>query len=266
MENKFNLSYSLINAFWQYSRGESCGLLFKAIYLDKTHITKKTDIMQLGLRFEYDCIGSLDRDGKIPEQVLTSKSGLSAKTKHLIEQVKNFENIVKYYKIKWTKENINLLWFFDKDRYKIEGHPDLPATMDTKNVIIDLKTTGGIDDKWGDYGWHKSKVVWRKDLKLQSEMYQLLFYKNYNIEADFYYFVFANNNSDKCKTYHIKFDIANINALEADLDKIYDIISFQYAMDSFEANPEKERCKDCPLNKTCEHFTNVPKIETISIE
>lgn len=262
---KFNLSYSLITSFWEYSRGDGCGKLFQAIHLDKTHKRPPIDIMQLGLRFEYDVIGSLERDGSIPEQVVTEKGALAAKTKHLIEQVKNFENIVKHYKIKWKKSDINQLWQIDRGKYILEGHPDLPAEMNGVPVIRDIKTTGGIDDKWGDYGWHKSKVIWRKDLKLQSEIYQLLYLRLKNIEADFYYDIFANNNPDKCKIYHIEFNIDNINALEKDLDKLYDIISFQYEMGSFESVPTKDRCSDCPLKSTCEHFTNVPEIVTISM-
>lgn len=262
---KFNLSYSLINAFWEYSRGNGCGVAFCAIYLDKTHETKKTDIMLSGLRYEYDAIGSLTRDGKIPEQVLTSKDKPNANTKHLIKQVINFENIVKHYKITWKKEDINQLWKIDMGKYILEGHPDLPAEMDGVPVIIDLKTTGMIDNKWDDYGWAKQKVIYRKDVKLQSEIYQLLYFKLKNIEADFYFDLFANNNPDKCGIYCLEFDIDKIKALETELDKIYSVISFQYEM-GFEATPEKERCQDCPLNKTCEHFTNVPEIVTISIE
>ncbi len=138
--------------------------------------------MKLGLYFEYLCIGSLNRDGTVPEMVLTSTNKTNAGTKHLIEQVKNFQKIVNKHKITWQKEDINKLWVVDKGRYRIEGHPDLPAEMNKIPVIIDLKSTGLIDDKWKPYGWHKSKVIYRKDLKLQTEMYQLLTLLNYNID------------------------------------------------------------------------------------
>lgn len=270
MKNKFNLSYSLINAFWQYSRGEECGILYKAIYLDKMHTRPPSEAMQIGIYGEYKMTGQLPRSGEIPLPKLTKRGEavgkyqgeITAKYKHVEGQVINYNNAIERYdvKIKETGKVVEI----QKKRYKIKGIFDLFVEIDKKPVIIDIKLTGLIDDKWNDYGWATEKIIWKKHIILQAKMYKLLGRELGIEDCTFQYWVFANNNPVDFKILEMNIPPDLINELDADFDSQYDTISFQYEMDTFEAIPDVRRCSNCPI-QDCKHRIIVPNIKIVDI-
>lgn len=259
---KFNLSYSLINAFWEYSRGENCGVLYKAIYLDKTHIRPPSEAMQIGIYGEYKMTGQLPRSKEIPLPALTKKGDITAKYKHVEGQVINYNNAIQKYdvKIKETGKVVEM----QKKRYRVKGIFDLFVEIDKKPVIIDIKLTGLIDDKWNDYGWATEKIIWKKHIILQAKMYKLLGRELGIEDCTFQYWIFANNNPIDFKILEMNIPPDMINELDADLEGIYDTISFQYEMDTFEPIPDVRRCSNCPIID-CKYKIIVPNVEIVKI-
>ena len=147
---KVKISQSLLKALYNFKKGEECGIKIYEQYVNGLE-TPPSDAMDLGNWFEYQCTGQIPRGGIIPEAKTLKSGGLSAEYRRMEIQIENFKRIIDRYEIQIDETG----YVFKHDKYS--GITDINATWDEERCIIDVKSTGKIDDKWSEFGWHEDK-------------------------------------------------------------------------------------------------------------
>lgn len=268
MERTYNISNSLIKVIDEYSLGESgdaCGTQLKAIYLDKTASITPSDAMKLGQYFEFKATGAKLRDGSEPQPETTKSGDFTAEYKRTLLQAANFQIEMKYYGFEII--SIGETWEYDFEGINIKAILDVVAKNRQGNeVIIDLKYSGLLDDKWDETGWDKEKLPTRRKLISQPKLYSWLSLKKFGKIYPFYFFLHSSTNPVDRKIY--KINVGKEDTLCEDVEKQIrftdETIQF-HLLSGFEARPYYKRCISCPLLSTCKDAITLPKIEEIFI-
>ena len=102
------------------------------------------------------------------------------------EQKENYHKVLK----KYGFDVIGIDHHFKSKDYS--GIADVIAVRDNQKVIIDIKSTGLIEDKWSPYGWHNESLPFNDNLLIQARHYKMLAFEEWGIEdIPFYFFVFS---------------------------------------------------------------------------
>jgi hypothetical protein len=264
----YNISNSLIKAIDEYALGESgdsCGIQLKAIYIDKTATKEPSSAMKLGQYFEFKATGAKLRDGSEPQPDLLKSGDLSAEYKRALVQANNFQIEMKYHGFEII--SVGEIWEFEFEGINVKGILDVLAKDRKGNeVIIDLKYSGLIDDKWNEMGWDKEKLPTRRKLISQPKLYSWLSLKKFGKIYPFYFFIHSSTNTIDRKIY--KVDVGKADVLCEDIEKQIkftdDTIQY-HLLSGFEARPYYKRCIECPLIKSCNKAITLPKIEEIFV-
>jgi hypothetical protein len=257
------ISQSLMKKYVDYLNGNECGLLFCAQYIDKDPeaSTPASEAMKAGIYFEYLCTGGLPRDGKIPlaEYSYKGKSNekMAAPYERAVESAKVFKSIIKHYGIKIKKVGLSL----STDRET--GILDILAEWDNQDVIIDLKYSGLIDDKWSEMGWLLESLHTKDSLMIQGVHYKILAEKVLNIkDIPFYYFVFSSANANHVKIIRQEVDESRTASHAVAITNIIGKLE-QDIRRGFRPYPSMLKCAECPINHKCSSKVNVPIVEEV---
>lgn len=243
------ISQSLIKAYNDYLNGNLCGILFEKQYITKEIESEPTESMKLGIYFEYLCTGQFPKSGKI-EGPKTLKTGeFSAEYKRVVKQADNFKEYINKLCIKIKKAGVYI------EKGISNGIIDIEAEFEGNDIIIDLKYSGLLDNKWEELGWNTEALPYKEKIMIQAVHY------TYLTEKPFYFWVFSSANED-CKLIKVNIDPEAIKNHIQLIEKTKDMIDIDKEM-GFNAHPELNRCKKCPLFTSCEHKTEVPIIETV---
>jgi hypothetical protein len=257
------ISQSLIKAYQNYNTGEECGLFFKARYIDKDPeaFVPMTDVIRLGVYFEYMATGSLPRDGVVPEPDMVYKGKanekMSADYERATKSAERFKKIIDKYGIIIKKTGVVL------DDGECNGILDILAEWDNREVIIDLKYTSLIDDKWSDMGWNVDALSEKNKIMVQGVHYKMLAKNVWGIDdIPFYYFVFSSKDPDNIRIIEQNVDevtaashLVSISTLQQNLE-----YNFRFG---FTAYPSIQKCSKCPINHKCEKAVDYPLIDQI---
>ena len=130
-----------------------------------------------------------------------------------------------------------------------------------QKFILDLKTTGLLDDKWNDYGWELNNLGNKVKLITQPIHYKYIAKKKYGEDMPFLFFLFSTSNPHDFRIINFEVDeqaylehITFINTTKAWMA--------YYLKNGFEPKPSPAKCEKCPLKVGCKFFAAVPKIET----
>ena len=135
--------------------------------------------------------------------------------------------------------------------------------INKKRIIIDIKTSGLINDKWSPYGWADESIEEKWDLLIQAVHYKMLAKYEWGIEdIPFYFFVFSNKNDVECKIFEINVDESTKFQHYNNLETIKKYLDNCIA-EGWKAKPELMRCSVCPMNSTCLYQLEVPKIQKV---
>jgi hypothetical protein len=257
------ISQSLIKSYLDYNQGKICGLFFKARYVDKDPeaSTPPSDAMRVGIYFEYLCTGALPKSGEIPlpDMVYKGKANekLSADYERATISAEKFKKIIDLYSIEIKEVGLYL------DDGEHNGIIDIHALWEGRDVFIDLKYSGLIDDKWSEMGWNLDFLHEKDKLMTQGVHYKMLAKNVMGIEdIPFYYFVFSTK------------DPNNIRIIEQVVDEsktashIVHISTLQQSLEynlrhGFNAYPSIQACSGCPINHKCLKAIDYPMIDTI---
>ena len=252
------ISQSLMKSLYAYSQGNKCGTQIYAQYFDSVKFPS-SPAMDLGNYLEYICTGSLARDGSTPVAETTKKGEPTSKYKIVNEQKNNYDRIVKQYGFKI----LSIDHHFKSDKYS--GIADLVAEKDGQKCIIDVKSTGLIEDKWSDFGWHNDFVYKNDNLMIQAKHYKMLALEEWDIyNIPFYFFVFSTTNTTDCKVF--KIDCSDETLEQHRINSLGAIDMLERTLEEgFKSIPNLKDCKACPLAESCDDFIDVPKIQEISI-
>ena len=258
--NKIRVSQSLIKDWWEYKDEKQCGLVFRAVWIDRTLETPASDVMLMGNYFEYLCTGATMRDGKVPEPVLTKAGKPVAKQQYLMDQVQLWKTAVKHYGIQEIRVNEKLE--VDCGDYILVVRPDIickfPGYGET---ILDIKSTGLLNSmSYNEYSWNKEYLASKHKLTVQAKMTKLVCQGAMgHDDIPFLWFIFSNTGDEDAAFYEAVVDSSQIAKLVEVIEEAVSLIEIEIEL-GFTPHPDYSRCKDCPLNEGCTAKDIVPDI------
>ena len=273
--NKIYINQSLVKDLIKYQNEELCGLVFhnKWILQQFGGGSKAND---LGHYFEYLCTGALAKGEDTPPKAETIKSGeLTNDFKIAKSQSEYFNSVIKTFGIELISAGKKIIaddkWIGTLDieaRWdSIFENPDYNFDKNNvdKTVIIDLKFSGLLNDKWSEFGWHDDTVAKKQGTMLQALHYKFLYWKKYGFNPPFFFFVFDSKVVGKVKIINVEIDTYELELHEGFLEK---------AKSYFEVNlkkgflpiPKYENCISCKYKTYCTFKNEKPTILTIKPE
>lgn len=251
------ISQSLIKGYQEYKSQQLCGLLFKAKYIDRNLPFVTSPSMEEGIYFEYLATGALPKSGEIPKPELTLKGEMKEPYKRIVEAVKLFKKIINHYNIKVLKVGYNI------ENEEKSGVIDILAEWNEEKVIIDLKYSGLIDDKWNDLGWDLNSLPEKHNLMMQGVHYKMLAKEVLGIDdIPFYYFIFNSKNPNDMKIVRQHIDEDRYFFHQMTIDKVKDGIEKEM-YEGFKPYPDYRKCIECPLFDKCEVRAEFPLINEV---
>lgn len=294
-----NISQSLIKAFEEYAFGESCGKQFQALYIDKSVSFEPSEAMLMGIWFEYLITGEKMRDGTTPlpdlykgadiefwktvvipeikkgvslsELIGSESKKLKSKYLYLYYQAIMARKSFLYYGFSEIQSGV--VWEYETSRgTKTKGILDVLAIRNKKKAIVDIKSTGMINNKWEEFGWDTDTLHHKQKLMLQAIHYKWMGIQLFNEDIPFYFFVHGNTNVIDRKIIRVDVSKGTMDryaGLENDdqlskVDFIQEMVDYNIGI-GFESRPDVNRCSKCPLKDDCKDFIDIPRIITISV-
>tara|TARA_R100001440_G_scaffold48206_1_gene68072 strand:+ start:348 stop:1157 length:810 start_codon:yes stop_codon:yes gene_type:complete len=247
------MSQSLMKTLFKYKIKEECGLVLKAKYIDGISFPS-TPAQELGNYFEYICTGALPRDGHTPEPALLKSGKPSTPYARMQKQKETFDAIMDTYGLEIKKTG----YVFKKSKYS--GIADIFAydKKNKRNVIIDIKTSSLLNDKWSDWGWHEDSIEQKDELLIQAVHYKMLYEEEFGEEnVPFYFFVFSSQNDWEVKLYEIEVGEDTLHTHKMNLESAVSYFESENKK-GWKAYPNYQKCLKCFLNDQCEDSLNVP--------
>lgn len=274
MSREIKITQSLLKELFEYKSGKSCGLVFIEKFIHNNfHKFTASDTQKLGTWFEYNATGALPKDGKIPEPTRTKSGELTADFKKMEHQLGNFKRFMSFYNIKMLSTQV--VW----SEEGLEGTLDIlcEAGSDIKDsngniliqkgehFIIDIKTTGLLDDKYNEYGWNLDHLSNKHKLILQPIHYKFISRLKFDTEYKFLFLLFSTSNEND-------FRAILFNTREEDMEYHAEFLKNSikwlqyYLTNGFDAKPELLRCNKCAIKLGCKHFKSVPDITIFELQ
>ena len=250
---KIKISQSLMKILFKYKIKEECGLVLKAKYIDNISFPS-SPAMELGNYFEYICTGALTRDGRTPEPVLLKSGKPSTPYARMDKQKETFDAIIKTYDLEVKKTG----YVFKKSKYS--GIADILAydKANKRNIIIDVKTSGLLNDKWSNWGWHEDSIEMKDELLIQAVHYKMLYEEEFGEEnVPFFFFVFSTQNDWECKIYEIEVGEDTLHTHKLNLTNAEAFFEAENK-NGWKAYPSYDKCRNCALKSDCKSALSVP--------
>jgi CRISPR/Cas system-associated exonuclease Cas4 (RecB family) len=255
---KIKISQSLMKTLFNYKIKEECGLVLKAKYIDGKSFPS-SPAMELGNYFEYICTGALTRDGRTPVAETLKSGKLTTPYERINKQKETFDAIMKEYDFEIKHKG----YVFQKSKYS--GIADIIAydKINKRNIIIDIKTSGLINDKWSNYGWHEDSIENKDELLIQAVHYKMLYEEEFGeANVPFYFFVFSTQNDWEAKIFEIEVSETSIHTHKLNLINAEAFFESEHK-NGWKAYPSYEKCKFCPLKDECTSALSVPKAKKV---
>jgi len=250
------ISQSMMKNYVDYLSDKECGLVFKSKYIDKDYPSTPSEAMKEGIYFEYLCTGGLPRNGIPPEPEYT-KGKLTLPYERATKAAELFKKIISHYKIKILKVGMVLS---SKDK---TGILDILAEWDKQKVIIDLKYSGLLDDKWNELGWETESLPNKDRLMIQGVHYKLLGREVLGIDnIPFYYFIFNSKDPTDMKIILQTVDDDKFVFHQMNVDKMAQSIEGELKK-GFKAKPDYRLCKNCQIFDKCKVRAEFPIPEEV---
>ena len=269
------INQSLIKDLIKYKEKKLCGLIFQNKWILHQY-GKGTKSNLLGHYFEYLCTGALAKREEKPPTPETTKSGeLTAEFRLAKKQSEYFHELINSMGInllsqgekviadnKWVGTlDIKAKWdaIFERESFYLD-----PNNTD-KIVIIDLKYSGLLDDKWSEFGWNTEQLPRKKGTMLQAKHYKFLFWKKYGFNPPFFFFVFDSKEERRAKLIYVDIETWELEQYESFLEKAKLYLMQQLEI-GFMPIPNYEKCSACQYNQWCTFKEKYPKIISIKPE
>lgn len=273
--DKIYINQSLLKDLFKYENNDECGLVLTNKWVFQ-QFGEGSLANKLGHYFEYLCTGALAKgESKPPQPEYTKKGELTSVFELARKQSIFFKELMNRY-------SINLLSAGDKviADEKWIGTLDILAQWDSigdyinfefgednleKKVIIDLKYSGLLDDKWSEFGWNTDTLAKKKGTMLQAKHYKFLFWKKYGFNPPFLFFVFDTKEIGKVKVINVDIEDWELEEHEQLLEKAKKYFEYHLKL-GFEPKPKYERCNKCKYANWCNFKITIPPVITIKPE
>lgn len=253
---KTKISQSLMKNLYDYVIGNMCGKKFEALYMGDANIPP-TPAMNLGNWFEFVATGQLPRDGKTPEPKRLKSGKLSIDYVRMESQAENFHNMMKGNGF----EIISTGHVFKKNDIAT-GIADIIARKDGKTCVVDVKTSGLLDDRWHEMGWNLDALDQKDKLLIQAVHYKFLAEEEFGEDVDFYFAVFSTKNEHDCMLIRINVDEDRIQQHITDIYRASQLLEEQIE-NGFKSTKKHRDCVKCFLKENCEYAINTPEINEV---
>lgn len=263
----------MIKDYEAYQDDTLCGIVFKAKYIDKTFPDIPSAAMRLGHYFEYLVTGQLPRDGKEPKPDWL-KSALKKP-----EEERETKDMTAPYKLavanaERTKGYLSKIGLIIEAtgvsvaKDGITGISDINGDLGGNKVVIDLKYSGLLNDKYAPFGWGALQMdgyygeVQRRHHSTQAIHYSKLFGVD-----EFYYLVVSSTNDKDVGFFKMEFSDKGLVAHERRIEGARQGVEIGMTV-GFKPKPNVVRCGCCPWKTTCKQaiFYPVPKVVTVTSE
>jgi hypothetical protein len=275
MQDKIYINQSLVKDLVKYQNNQLCGLEFTNKWILK-QFGGGTKSNALGHYFEYLCTGALAKgESDAPKPDYNKNGSLSSDFELARKQSVFFHELIGKYGIELISAGDKVLadekWIGTLDILvkwdSIGKYIDFEFGEDNPEhqVIIDLKYSGLLEDKWNEFGWHNDFLAKKQGTMLQAKHYKFLFWKKYGFNPPFFFFVFDTKDVGKVKVIHVEIDDWELEQHEVFLEKAKKYFDYQLER-GFEPKPLYERCKECKFSKWCTFKIEIPSVITIKPE
>jgi hypothetical protein len=294
------VSQSLIKGLQDYILGKECGYVFKAKYLDsRFDLFPPSDAQNVGAWFEYMATGSIPKNGAVPQPEYMKRNKdengnpeLTAPYRLMKKQVDNFNKMIEMYgfEILRVGEDVKVLLPNSMEEFGFEvfltGTLDIRARA-TKDiyaeygefrkkkkvlvakegqvVIIDLKATGLLEDKWSEFGWQLDNLGNKTKLITQPIHYKYIDMLNFGEEPPFLFLLFSTTNELDARIIDFRLDESTF---DRHLDDIKNTVLRVAEINKYgvKALPNLKKCTECPLAPNCQFKAEVPPISVFYLD
>lgn len=285
--NKIKITQSLLKSLIKYRNGEECGIIFKAKYIDNRYdLFPPSDAQNLGAWFEYMATGSVPKNGETPKAEYLKRGKdengnpqLATDYRLMKVHVDNFkktmnaygfemisvgEDITTEYPNKFgadviLKGTLDIRAMATKDIYSYYQNEKVLVAKKGEDVIIDLKTTGLLDDKYNDYGWQLDNLHNKINLVTQPIHYKFIELCNTGKNIPFIFMLFNSRNENDVRIIDFRIDDSAYEEHKSFIDSgIQNMIFFMKR--GFKATPSLAKCSDCPLANDCKFKASISPI------
>jgi hypothetical protein len=249
-----------------YKNERECGLKIESKYVNGI-VFPFTTSQELHNYFVYHATGQLPLDNDEPMAKILKNGNKSIEYNRMDKQVENFKTIMG--RLKFEIEQTG----FTFTNPKYSGRADIIAfdnniktsVANKKRIIISLVTTSAINDKWNPLGWADENVEEKWDLMIEAVHYKQLAKYEWGIDdIPFYFMVFSNKNDWEYKVFEVNVTehtrsqhYNNLGNIKTYLDSCIE--------EGWKPKPNYKLCRECPLEITCKHSTDIPHVNKITI-
>lgn len=263
------ISQSWFKDFRNYLTGKECGNLIHYKWVEGKFF-ESTHAQKLGQYVEYLVLGSLPKDGKVPQpdylkdgKTLTAPwriaEGHAYRAKKLIADM-GIDIIAAGKKLDKGRHfgTIDAMCRATKDIQLSNGDVLKAGTV----FVMDVKYSGLLEDKWNIFGWAMTE-----EQQLHNAVQATAYH--YITGLPFFYFVIGANGTLETTTTDIKFfefviSESAVNNYLADANDLMEKFEYEKIV-GFEPRPEYNKCQKCPLKETCADRMMYPQPEVIEI-
>lgn len=263
----FLVSQSMIKDVLRYKKKELCGLVLESKYIKKDFPPDGDDSPEkkLGRYFEFILTGAIGRHGEPVAEYTASGLKKDPKLRRVEDMTaeyqrahRNAARVKEYFKkmkIRILPDQVNVYI----SRGGLEGTIDIIAVYRGVRVVIDVKYSGLIGDKWNEMGWMMTDEQ-KAFHGIQAHQYHYL-----GGGIPFFFLVVSSKNED---------DIEFIEAGFTDfsLEQHHEKVEFtrkemKFGIDfKFVPYPELVRCKKCALFNACKVRQEIPTVRKVKLE
>jgi len=265
----YKVTQSLMKSLYDYREGKECGLVLEAKFLNnRWDEFVASDTQALGTWFEYILTEAVPKNGEIPEPERTQKGELTAAYKKMEVQAANFKKLMKFHHIEIVEVGYDLI------------HKDLKGTLDLlckakmdivqdgevivkkgKLFIVDIKSTGLLDDFYHEYGWNLDNLHSKVRIILQPIHYKYIAQQVYGEDLPFLFFLFSTKDENDYRIIRFEMDEMAVAEHEVFIQNTRQWMDYSIR-NGWKAHPEVDKCAKCPLKVGCKHFIAIPPIKT----
>tara|TARA_R110000868_G_scaffold305730_2_gene566751 strand:- start:1239 stop:2069 length:831 start_codon:yes stop_codon:yes gene_type:complete len=267
--SKLYINQSLVKDLFLYKDKKLCGLVFKNKWVFK-QLGKSSKANRLGHYFEYLVTGALAKgETEPPKADTTTKGELIKDFKTAKAQAEVCTNLLHKYGITMLSAGENVIaddkWIGTLDIRAKWDFPFKDGTYENNpenNVIIDLKYSGLLEDKWSPFGWNLETLGSKEGTMFQAKHYKFLFWKKYGYNPPFYFFIFSSSTIGDCKMIEVMISDDELMEHEELLHKSKSY--FEKCLDNgFEPLPDYNKCFKCDYADLCMAKAETPPIHTV---
>lgn len=258
-----SITQSFIKDMIDFVEGDLCGNIVREKWVNDRLIDLDKKAIDLGCYFEYILTlkatgaGTLPKSGKIPlaEMMASGKEMLvDYRRSHA-----NADRVIEYL----ASMHLKIV----TAGYKV-GTPEFEGTLDLvcevtedirfhdgstwkkgDRIIIDLKYSSLIDDKWSKFGWQGLMLpgphVQKDHHGIQAKHYSMLY------PAPFYYLITSSKNEKDILFLYMNVDAVDIEMYKNEAKAWYEKFLFIVGVDGLYPKPEISKCNECPLKDEC---------------